>query len=49
MQRGEARQGGMTSSGPDDALVGVDQDPNVALVTKIRALPHVKEARVLRF
>ena len=31
------------------ALVGVDQDPGDALVEKIRALPHVKEARTLRF
>jgi D-3-phosphoglycerate dehydrogenase len=31
------------------ALVGVDQDPGEALVTKIRALPNVKEARTLRF
>ncbi|MDZ4374647.1 MAG: phosphoglycerate dehydrogenase, partial [Phenylobacterium sp.] len=31
------------------ALVGVDQDPSPTLLEKIQALPHVKEARVLRF
>jgi len=31
------------------ALVGVDQVPDDALVAKIRALPHVKEARELSF
>jgi D-3-phosphoglycerate dehydrogenase len=31
------------------ALVGVDQTPDDALVGKIRALPHVKEARALHF
>jgi D-3-phosphoglycerate dehydrogenase len=31
------------------ALIGVDQPPSEALVEKIRALKHVKEARVLRF
>ena len=41
---------GRVSAGEDAiALVGVDQDPADALVAKIRALPHVKEARTLRF
>ena len=41
---------GRVSAGEDAiALVGVDQDPSEALITKIRALPHVKEARTLRF
>lgn len=41
---------GRVSAGEDAiALVGVDQDPGDALVEKIRALPHVKEARTLRF
>ena len=41
---------GRVSAGEDAiALVGVDQDPTDALITKIRALPHVKEARTLRF
>ena len=31
------------------ALVGVDQNPDEALVARIRALPHVKEARALYF
>ncbi len=31
------------------ALVGVDQAPDDALLARIQALPHVKEARVLRF
>lgn len=31
------------------AMVGVDQDPSEKLLAKIQALPHVKEARVLRF
>jgi len=31
------------------ALVGVDQAPDDALLAKIQALPHVKEARALRF
>ena len=40
---------GRVSAGEDAiALVGVDQDPSDALITKIRALPHVKEARTLR-
>ncbi len=31
------------------ALVGVDQAPDDALLAKIQSLPHVKEARALRF
>ncbi len=31
------------------ALVGVDQAPDDALLARIQALPHVKEARALRF
>jgi D-3-phosphoglycerate dehydrogenase len=31
------------------ALVGVDQAPDEALLARIQALPHVKEARALRF
>jgi D-3-phosphoglycerate dehydrogenase len=31
------------------ALVGVDQAPDDALLAKIQGLPHVKEARALRF
>ncbi|MBL8554058.1 MAG: ACT domain-containing protein, partial [Phenylobacterium sp.] len=31
------------------ALVGVDQEPTPALLAKIQALPHVKEARALKF
>ena len=41
---------GRVSAGDDAiALVGVDQAPTDALLTKIQALPHVKEARSLRF
>ena len=41
---------GRVSAGEDAiALVGVDQDGGEALIEKIRALPHVKEARTLRF
>ena len=41
---------GRVSAGEDAiALVGVDQDPGEGLIEKIRALPHVKEARTLRF
>jgi D-3-phosphoglycerate dehydrogenase len=41
---------GRVSAGDDAiAMVGVDQTPSEALVTKIQGLPHVKEARVLRF
>ncbi len=31
------------------ALIGVDQAPDEALLAKIQALPHVKEARALKF
>jgi len=31
------------------ALVGVDQEPDARLLAKIQGLPHVKEARALRF
>lgn len=31
------------------ALVGVDQAPDAALLARIQALPHVKEARALVF
>jgi D-3-phosphoglycerate dehydrogenase len=41
---------GRVSAGDDAiALVGVDQEPSDALMEKIQTLPHVKEARVLRF
>ncbi len=41
---------GRVSAGDDAiALVGVDQAPDDKLIARIRALPHVKEARVLRF
>jgi D-3-phosphoglycerate dehydrogenase len=41
---------GRVSAGDDAiALVGVDQQPSEALVEKLHTLPHVKEARVLRF
>ena len=41
---------GRVSAGDDAiALVGVDQEPSEALLGKIQALPHVKEARSLRF
>jgi len=41
---------GRLAAGEDAiALVGVDQVPSEPLVTKIRDLKHVKEARVLRF
>jgi D-3-phosphoglycerate dehydrogenase len=41
---------GRVSAGEDAiALVGVDQQPSEALLGKIQALPHVKEARALRF
>ena len=41
---------GRTASGGDAiALVGVDQPVDEALVSRVRALPHVKEARALRF
>jgi D-3-phosphoglycerate dehydrogenase len=41
---------GRVAAGEDAiAMVGVDQPPTDGLVEKIRALPHVKEARTLRF
>ncbi len=41
---------GRVAAGDDAiALVGVDQAPDDALIAKIRALPHVKEARALGF
>jgi len=41
---------GRMAAGDDAiALVGVDQAPDEALIARIRALPHVKEARALRF
>jgi D-3-phosphoglycerate dehydrogenase len=41
---------GRVAAGDDAiALVGVDQAPDDALITKIRALPYVKEARALTF
>ena len=41
---------GRVSAGDDAiALVGVDQEPSEVLLTKIQGLPHVKEARTLRF
>jgi D-3-phosphoglycerate dehydrogenase len=41
---------GRVAAGDDAiALVGVDQAPDDVLIGRIRALPHVKEARALRF
>ena len=41
---------GRTAAGGDAiALVGVDQAPDAALLAKVQALPHVKEARALVF
>jgi D-3-phosphoglycerate dehydrogenase / 2-oxoglutarate reductase len=41
---------GRVSAGEDAiALVGVDQEPTDELLGRIKALPHVKEARTLRF
>jgi len=41
---------GRRAAGEDAiALVGVDQAPNEALLAKVQALPHVKEARALVF
>jgi D-3-phosphoglycerate dehydrogenase len=41
---------GRTAAGGDAiALVGVDQAPDLGLLAKIKALPHVKEARSLTF
>jgi D-3-phosphoglycerate dehydrogenase len=41
---------GRTAAGGDAiALVGVDQAPDAVLLEKVKALPHVKEARALVF
>jgi len=41
---------GRVAAGEDAiCLIGVDQEPDDGLVGRIRALPHVKEARILRF
>ena len=41
---------GRVAAGDDAiALVGVDQAPDDGLLASIKALPHVKEARALRF
>ncbi|MBX3481867.1 MAG: phosphoglycerate dehydrogenase, partial [Caulobacter sp.] len=41
---------GRVAAGDDAiALIGVDQAPHAALLEDIRALPHVKEARILGF
>jgi D-3-phosphoglycerate dehydrogenase len=41
---------GRTASGDDAiALVGVDQAPGEPLVAVVKALPNVKEVRLLRF
>ncbi|MEO8812498.1 MAG: phosphoglycerate dehydrogenase [Caulobacteraceae bacterium] len=41
---------GRVAAGDDAiALVGIDQTPDAPLIARIRALPHVKEARALRF
>ena len=41
---------GRLAAGDDAiALVGVDQNPDDAVIRRIRALPHVKEARALHF
>jgi D-3-phosphoglycerate dehydrogenase len=41
---------GRVAAGEDAiALVGVDQTPDTSLIAKIKALPHVKEARALAF
>ncbi len=41
---------GRVAAGDDAiALVGIDQTPDDALIARIRALPHVKEARALNF
>ncbi len=41
---------GRVAAGDDAiALVGIDQTPDDSLIARIRALPHVKEARALRF
>ena len=41
--------GRVAAGGDAIALVGVDQAPDAALLAKVRALPHVKEARALVF
>jgi D-3-phosphoglycerate dehydrogenase len=41
---------GRVAAGEDAiCLIGVDQEPDEGLVDRICALPHVKEARILRF
>lgn len=41
---------GRVSAGEDAiAMVGVDQAPSEAVLAKVKALPHVKEARALVF
>ncbi len=41
---------GRVDAGDDAiAMVGVDQEPTAALLAKIQGLPHVKEARALKF
>jgi D-3-phosphoglycerate dehydrogenase len=41
---------GRVAAGEDAiALVGVDQTPDASLLTQIKTLPHVKEARTLKF
>jgi D-3-phosphoglycerate dehydrogenase len=41
---------GRMAAGEDAiALIGVDQEPGEALLAQIQSLPHVKEARTLRF
>ncbi|HXQ11547.1 MAG TPA: phosphoglycerate dehydrogenase [Caulobacteraceae bacterium] len=41
---------GRRAAGEDAiALVGIDSAPDEALLSKVKALPHVKEARALRF
>ena len=41
---------GRVGAGDDAiALVGIDQSPGEALIGQIRALPHVREVRALRF
>ncbi len=41
--------GRLTTGGDAIALVGVDQAPSEALLERVNALPHVKEARGLVF
>jgi D-3-phosphoglycerate dehydrogenase len=41
---------GRVAAGDDAiALVGIDQAPDEAVMSHIRALPHVKEVRALQF